>query len=338
MKKMSTIVYSLIAMLSLFLLTACSQGSATSPESSTDAAANSNELPYIGILQLTSHPALDVITEGIIDQLATEGYIDGETAVIDLQNAQGDQANMQSIAERFIGNNADVMVGIATPAAQTLANATDEIPVILGAIYDPVGANLVDSLEEPGRNVTGVTDQAPVQEQFELMLKLDPSIKKVGLFYSSSEDNSHSAAKRAEEAAANLGLETVTVTVSSTNEVQQAAESLAAEVDAIWVPTDNTVASSMAALVDVTDAYAVPVFPSVNTMVEQGGVAAIGINQYSLGTETGMITADILEGADPATYPVRSTSAVEVTLNVKKAEELGITIPEEVRANAIIVE
>lgn len=334
MRKMSTALFSL---LSLVLLTACSQGNAAVPESSTDTAAKP-EMPYIGILQLTSHPALDMIAEGIIEQLEAEGYVNGQTAVIDLQNAQGDQANMQSIAERFIGNDADVMIGIATPAAQTLANATDEIPVILGAISDPVGANLVDSLEEPGRNVTGVTDQIPVERQFELMLELDPSIKKVGLFYSSSEDNSLSAAKRAEEVAASLDLETVTATVSSTNEVQQAAESLAAEVDAIWVPTDNTIASSTAALIEVTDAYQVPVFPSVNTMVEQGGLAAIGINQYALGTETGSVAADILEGADPAAYPVRSTSAIEVILNERKAEQLGIPIPEEVRADALTVE
>lgn len=329
---MKIVKTALLALLSLFVLVGCTQGSDQSSASSAQ------DLPYIGILQLTSHPALDQIADGIIDQLAEEGYVDGETATIDLQNAQGDQANMQSIADRFIGNDADVMVGIATPAAQTLANATKDIPIILGAISDPIGANLVASLEAPGGNITGVSDQIPVQEQFELMKQLMPDLKKVGLFYASNEDNSLSAGLQAEQVAESLGLETVTLTISSTNEVQQAAESLSAEVDAIWVPLDNTVASSMAALVAVTDDYRIPVFPSVDTMVEQGGLATIGVNQYAMGMQTGAVTADILGGAEPAEYPIQFPSGIELILNEKKAEELGIAIPEVVKADATIVE
>lgn len=295
-----------------------------------------DELPYIGILQLTSHPALDAITEGIIDQLETAGYVDGKTATIDLKNAQGDQSNMQSIAERFLANQADVMIGIATPAAQALVNVTDEIPIILGAITDPVEANLVESIERPGRNITGVSDQLPILEQFHLMIKLIPDLKTVGFLYSSSEDNSISSAKEAQKVAESLGLKVITKTVNSANDVPQTAESLAKEVDAIWVPTDNTIATSTPALIAVTDGYSIPVFPSVDTMVEEGGLAAVGLNQYSIGIQTGKVTVDILKGSEPAVYPIQFPDEIEIILNEKKAEQLKIKIPDDIKEKAII--
>lgn len=311
----------------------------TSEESSTSQSTTAaTDLPYIGIMQLASHPALDAITEGIIDQLAEEGYVDGETAVIDLQNAQGDQSNMQQIAERFISNDADVTVGIATPAAQALANATTDIPIILGAITDPIGANLVASLGNPGGNITGVSDKIPVTEQFDLIKKLTPEMKTIGFLYSSSEDNSLSSAAEAEAVAKELGLTVVTKTVNSANDIPQVAESLAKEVDAIWVPTDNLIATSMLSLIEVTDSYQIPVFPSVDTMVEEGGVATVGLNQYAIGVQTGAVTVDVLEGADPSSYAIQYPSDVELIINTKKAEELGISIPADILESATIIE
>ncbi|HBQ63201.1 MAG TPA: peptide ABC transporter substrate-binding protein, partial [Trichococcus sp.] len=222
---------------------ACGNTEGNNADTSSDGSAASStdsinsDLPYIGIMQLTTHPALDQIGEGIIDQLEEAGYVDGETATIDFQNAQGDQSNMQSIAERFVSNDADIMIGIATPAAQALANASSDIPIILGAITDPVAASLVQSMEKPGGNITGVSDKTPARDQFILIQQLLPDAKTVGILYSSAEDNSISSAKEAEEIAASLGLKTVTKTVTSTNDIAQVAEILASEVDAIYVPT-----------------------------------------------------------------------------------------------------
>ncbi|WP_373790692.1 tryptophan ABC transporter substrate-binding protein [Jeotgalibaca porci] len=307
-------------------------------EASSHVTSNDSDLPYIGIMQLASHPALDAITEGIIDQLAEEGYVDGKTATIDLQNAQGDQSNMQQIAERFISNDADITIGIATPAAQALANATKDIPIILGAITDPLAANLVASLDAPGGNVTGVSDKIPVAEQFDLIMELVPELKTIGFLYSSSEDNSLSSAKEAEAIAASLGLKVVTKTVNSANDIPQVAESLAQEVDAIWVPTDNIIATSTLSLIEATDAYQIPVFPSVDTMVEEGGLATVGLNQYTIGVQTGSVTADILEGADPSTYAIQYPEKTELIINKNKAEKLNIIIPENVLESARIIE
>ncbi len=316
-------------------LAACGSGSETESVASST---SGEDLPYIGILQLTSHPALDAISEGIIDQLAEAGYVDGETAVIDLQNGQGDQANLQSMTDRFIANDADVLVGIATPAAQTLANSTQDIPIILGAVTDPIAANLVESLEAPGKNITGVSDKIPVEAQFELIQSLLPDIETIGFFYSSSEDNSMSSAKEAEAIAKSLGIEVITKTITSTNDVAQTAESLAKDVDAIWVPLDNTVASSTATLISVTDSYGIPVFPSVDTMVEEGGLATVGLNQYNLGVQTGQMTVAVLEGENPAEFAIQLPNQTESILNLEKALQLNINVPDSIKESAIIIE
>ena len=324
----------LLIIVALFILVGCALNEDVSVDSNPSD--NPSEIPYIGILQLTSHPALDAITAGIIDQLQIAGYVNGETATIDFKNAQGDQSNMQSIAEQFFTNDADIMIGIATPAAQALVNVSDEIPIIMGAITDPVAANLIESIEKPGKNITGVSDRLPIQQQFDLMMEILPNLKTVGFMYSSSEDNSASSAKEAEKIAKELSLTVITKTVNTANDVPQAAESLAKDVDAIWVPTDNTIATSIAALVDVTDGYSIPVFPSVDTMVEEGGLAGVGLNQYSIGIQTGKVAVDILEGMDSSTYSVQYPDEIEIIINEEKAEQLNIKIPDNIMEKAII--
>ena len=222
----------LSSVMAIGLLAACGN---TVSENDSSAATNESEQEqvYIGILQLTTHPALDQITEGILDELAAAGYVDGENATIDFQNAQGDQANMKSIAESFVSHDADIMIGVATPAAQALKNASDEIPVILGAVQDPVGAGLVESLEAPGSNATGLSNRTPSNEQMALIKQFLPDATTIGVMYTTAEDNAIISGQRAEQAAADLGFEVVTRTITTTNDIAQAAESLAKEVDAI---------------------------------------------------------------------------------------------------------
>ncbi|MFL2105974.1 tryptophan ABC transporter substrate-binding protein [Desemzia sp. FAM 23991] len=308
-------------------------------DTDTTAQPSENELPVVGVLQLTSHPALDLIYEGIVDALNEAGYVDGETMILDFQNAQGDQSNLNSMSTRFVSRDADVMVGIATPSAQSLANASSQIPIVLGAVTDPEASNLVASNEEPGGNITGVSDETPIQEQFDLIQEILPEAKSIGILYSSSEDNSIVQGEKAAEIAKEMGFETITMTVSSTNDVSQIGSALASQVDAIWVPTDNTVASAMNTLVEAADAEGIPIIPAVDTMVEQGGLATVGLNQYELGKLTGEMTAAILDGKiDPATTPIQYLEQGDIFVNPEKAEELGIILPQQMMEQATIID
>lgn len=310
-----------IAILTILLTYAFISGLRTTTETAQ------KDLPVVGLLQLTSHPALDLITQGIIDSLSEEGFVDGETMILDFQNAQGDQSNLNSMSTRFVSRGADVMVGIATPSAQALANSSQEIPIVLGAVTDPEGSGLVKSNEAPGGNITGVSDLTPIKEQFSLIQEILPEAKKIGILYSSSEDNSIVQADQAIEIANEMGLETQVMTVSSTNDVSQVGATLAAQVDAIWLPTDNTIASAMNTLVSAADSNGIPIFPAVDTMVEEGGLATVGLDQYELGRLTGEMVAAILNGeSDPATTPIRYLDKGEVIINEEKAKQLGITI------------
>lgn len=312
-----------ISLLSIFLVVAFF----TEKENTSEQ--NKNRLPVVGVLQLTSHPALDLIYEGIVDALKQEGFVDGETMKLDFQNAQGDQSNLNSMSKRFVSQEAALMIGIATPSAQALANSSTEIPIILGAVTDPSGAGLVKDNENPGGNITGVSDLTPIKEQFELIKEILPEAKKIGILYSSSEDNSIVQAKQAIQIAEEMGYETVTSTVASTNDVSQVSSSLASQVDAVWVPTDNMIASAMSTLVAVADEKNIPIFPAVDTMVDEGGLATVGLNQYELGILTGKMAATVLKGDNkPTTMPIQYLDQGEIIINQDKAKQLGITIPE----------
>jgi len=317
MKKMIGFIIGLTAILTVAFFT-----------SSNEIETMKKAKPMVGILQLTSHPALDLIYQGTVDALNDAGYIDGETMTLDFQNAQGDQSNLNSMSTRFVSRGAAVMVGIATPSAQALANSSQEIPIVLGAVTDPEGSGLVESNEAPGGNITGVSDLTPIKEQFSLIKEILPEAQTIGILYSSSEDNSIVQADQAIEIAKEMGLDTEVMTISSTNDVSQVGATLASQVDAIWVPTDNTVASAMTTLVSAADSNGIPIFPAVDTMVEEGGLATVGLDQYELGRLTGEMVAAILNGeSDPATTPIRYLDEGEIIINQEKAKQLGITIP-----------
>ncbi|WP_407390272.1 tryptophan ABC transporter substrate-binding protein [Carnobacterium jeotgali] len=317
MKKMIGFIICLTALLTVAFFT-----------SSNETAPTKDSKPMVGILQLTSHPALDLIYQGTVDALNEAGYIDGKTMTLDFQNAQGDQSNLNSMSARFVSRGADVMVGIATPSAQALANSSQEIPIVLGAVTDPEGSGLVKSNATPGGNITGVSDLTPIKEQFALIKEILPEAQTIGILYSSSEDNSIVQADQAIEIAREMGLDTQVMTVSSTNDVSQVGATLASQVDAIWIPTDNTVASAMNTLVSAADSNGIPIFPAVDTMVEEGGLATVGLDQYELGRLTGEMVVAILNGeSEPATTPIQYLDQGKVIINEEKAKQLGITIP-----------
>ena len=290
-----------------------------------------NKEVKVGVLQLLSHPALDQIYKGLEDGLKKEGYEVGKNLKIDLQNAQGDQSNLASMGQKLVTDNNDILVGITTPATLSLSNATKDKPIIMGGITYPVEAGLIKAEDKPGNNITGVSDRTPIKQQLEIM-------KKVGILYTASEDNSVKQAQEAEKLAKELGLEVKVSTVANTNDIQQVTESLASQTDAIFVPIDNTIASAMATVVKVTDAKKIPVFPSADTMVADGGLLGLGVDQYQIGVETAKVVAKVLKGADTKDMPIVLANEGVIYLNEAKAKQLGIEIPKEIKDKAKVVD
>ena len=297
-----------------------------------------NKEVKVGVLQLLSHPALDQIYKGLEDGLKKEGYEVGKNLKIDLQNAQGDQSNLASMGQKLVTDNNDILVGITTPATLSLSNATKDKPIIMGGITYPVEAGLIKSEDKPGNNITGVSDRTPIKQQLEIMKKVLPNMKKVGILYTASEDNSVKQAQEAEKLAKELGLEVKVSTVANTNDIQQVTESLASQTDAIFVPIDNTIASAMATVVKVTDAKKIPVFPSADTMVADGGLLGLGVDQYQIGVETAKVVAKVLKGADTKDMPIVLANEGVIYLNEAKAKQLGIEIPKEIKDRAKVVD
>ncbi|MBP8598221.1 MAG: ABC transporter substrate-binding protein [Selenomonas sp.] len=293
----------------------------------------------VGIVQLVEHNALDAANKGFVDGLKERGYEEGKNLSIDRQNAQADQSNLQNISQRFVSAKMDLICAIATPAAQTVVNATKEIPIVGTAITDYVGAKLAASNEAPKGNVTGTSDMNPVKEQIDLLLKLCPNTKTIGTIYCSSEVNSEVQVKAMKEYAESKGLNVEVATISTVNDIQQAAQSLVGQVDVFYEPTDNIIASAMPTLAAITDPAKKPIICGEPNMVKAGGFATYGIDYYKLGVQTGYMAADILDGkSKPATMPIEMAKDLKVTINKKSAAALGITIPEDVLKDADVVE
>ncbi len=282
----------------------------------------------IGVIQLVEHPALDKNYQGFVDGLKAAGYVDGQNIEIDYENAQGEQANCVTIAQKLVNDRSDLIFAIATPAAQAVANMTSEIPILVSSVTDPKTAQLVESNEMPGTNVSGTSDLTPCAAQISLLKRLLPSAKKVAVLFCSSEENSRFQANLAEAACQKEGLDYIEATVSNTNEVQQVVQSLVGKVDAIYAPTDNMIASSMATVALVTTPNKIPVICGEEGMVEGGGLATYGINYYELGLQTAKMAVEILKGGKrPAEMPIQYLENCDFAYNKDVADELGIEIP-----------
>ena len=320
------------ALAAALLLTACGgSGDDDVTPGSTDNATPSAvaETLNIGISQIVSHPSLDAAREGFKAALADAGY----DVEYDEQNAQGDQSIAASIAGKFASEDLDMILAIATPTAISVAQAVTDIPVLFTAVTDPVDAGLVASLESPGGNVTGTSDAVPVSDLLELVTRLSPDAKTVGIVYNPGESNAVTQVGWAQDAAADLGLEIVLATADTSNGVQQAAESL--DVDAFFVITDNTVVSALETLIQVAEAKDIPVVASEGDSVARGAIATIGISYYDLGYQTGEMAVKILKGeATTDAMPVETQSDLAVYLNTGAAERMGVTIPADLLAEA----
>ena len=288
----------------------------------------------IGVVQIVQHGSLDEANKGFVDALKERGY-GPDKVEIDQENAQGDQSNLKTIVSRFKAEKPKLICAIATPAAQAAANGIKDIPIVGTAITDYTSAKLVQNDERPGGNVTGVSDFASMDAQMELAAKLIPQAKNVGLIYCSSEVNSEVQANQMKDYCKKHGLSVEERTVNNVNDIQQVAESLVGKVDYIYVPTDNTLASSIPTLMKITDANKIPVIVGADIMAKDGALAALSVDYYRLGKQTGELAADILDGkVKPETSPIQHQKDYTIVINKQDAEILGIQIPEEIAKKA----
>ncbi|MDE5898931.1 MAG: ABC transporter substrate-binding protein, partial [Treponemataceae bacterium] len=283
----------------------------------------------VGLSQSVDHSALDSDYDGFVDGRADAGYVAGEKIKIDYHNAQGEQINCVTIAEKLVNDRSDLILAIATPAAQAVANLTKKIPILVTTVTDPASAKLVKSNDAPGTNVSGTSDLTPCAAQIGLLKELVPSAKKVGMLYCSSEQNSYFQIELAKRACDELGLEYIDGTVSNSNEIQQVVQSLCGKVDAIYTPTDNMIAAGMATVAQVAVENKIPVICGEEGMVRAGGLATYGINYYELGRQTAAMAVEILrDGRKPAEMPIQYQEQFDLCVNERTAEALGIAVPE----------
>ena len=315
MNKKGLVSLLIIPLLVVNLLVGCSNNSN-----------NKGEEEYkIGVIQYVQHEALDASHKGFFDALDDEGI----KYTIDDQNASGETSSCQTIAETLVNNKNDLIFAIATPAAQAVAGVTEDIPIVVTAVTDPEDAELVETNDNTGRNVTGTSDLTPVSEQIELLKEILPEAKKIGILYCSAESNSVFQADIAKKACKDADLECEEYTISSTNEIQTVVESMVGKVDAIYSPTDNMVAAGMATVSQVATENNIPIITGESGMVEHGGLATYGIDYYELGYEAGLMAVDILKnGKQPKDMPIRYQvkEKCKLTINKTIADELKIDI------------
>ena len=281
----------------------------------------------IGISQFITHQSLDATREGFVDELAKQGYVEGENIEIDLQNAQGEQRNLKTISQQ-LAESSDVVLAIATPSAQSLANTTQTTPVIFSAVTDPVSAKLVESREHPGGNVTGTSDQSSdaISTQINLIKKVLPKAKTIGILYTQSEPNSAVQKDEAKRLLEEKGFTVVEKTILDSNNVKAAAESLMTEVDMVFVPTDNIISSTMETVKQVSIKHKVPVFGGSTEMIAVGGLYNYGTNYEELGRQTARMLIRVLKGEKPENIAVELPEKLELHTNKEMADALGIDI------------
>ena len=312
------------------VLAGCGNNATDSKGSATASTAVKN----IGVVQLVQHDALDASNKGFVDGLKEKGYEDGKNIKIEQQNAQGEQANAQTIAKQFVDGKKDLIFAIATPAVQASYNSTKEIPIIFTAVTDPVKAEVAKDWKSSGTNVTGTSDKVPVDKQIELLKKLIPNAKTVGVIYSTSETNSVIQVEELKAAATKQGLAVKEIGVTTVNEINQNLSSALGEIDVLYTPTDNTVASGYALVGKLCVEKNIPIIGAEEAVVTKGGLASIGIDYYKLGKEAGFKAAEVLAGKKPTEVEITTLSEMSFTINTDVAKKLNITIPADVDANA----
>lgn len=298
-----------------------------------------NTIKYkIGISQIAEHPALDLSRKGFIEGLNSKGLVNGENIDIEIQNAQGDIATSQMIAQSFGSLKKDLIFAIGTHSAQTVYNNTKTTPIIVTAITDIVSSGIVKSKEDMNNNVAGTSDMVPISKQLKLLKTLIPKAKKLGVIYNTSELNSEVQISNMKDIAQKYDLEIVSVGINNTNELSQTLDSIVNTVDALYIPTDNLVASSMPLIYSKFSSKNKPIFGTEEAHVKSGALATDGISYYNLGFQSGVMAAEVLEGKDIKTIKVEELKDTQIVINEQVYKKLNIDIPKDILDKAVIVE
>ncbi|MGN6578542.1 MAG: ABC transporter substrate-binding protein [Bordetella sp.] len=280
----------------------------------------------VAVTAIVRHPALDAVRDGIQDGLKADGYTVGKNLKWEYQDAQGNPGIAAQIARKFIGDQPSVIVAIATPSAQAVVAATKTVPVVFSAVTDPVAAKLVPGWGASKTNVTGVSDLLPLGPQMDLLKKVVPNAKRIGMVYDPGETNSTVVVKELKEMLPKMGMTLVTAAAPRTVDVSSAARSLVGKVDVIYTNTDNNVVSAYEALVKVGEEAKIPLIASDTDSVKRGAVAALGINYHDLGEQTGHMVARILKGEKPGDIKPEVSTRMRLFVNPGAAKKQGITL------------
>lgn len=328
MKKKSMLLL-LVTAATMLVLVACGKKDETQDEK-----ANADEKTYkVGILQYVEHPSLNEATKGFKAALKESGL----KVEYDEQNAQGDPANNTTAANNLVGAGNDLIFANATPSAQAVQTATADIPVLFTSVTDAVGAELIQSMEKPGANVTGTVDTHP--EAIPNTVKFianELKAKKLGMVYNAGEQNSRAQVDIVKKEAKKYGVEVVEASANTSADVKQATESLVSKVDAYYIITDNTVVSALDSVLDVATDKKIPVMVGELDSVKRGGFGAYGFSYYDIGYEAGQMAVQILkEGKKPADIPAAYPANLKFEVNKETADKLGITINKEWNAEEV---
>ncbi len=324
MKKFASIVLS--AVFALTLLAGCGGAPSSAPASASGAAASGQQPYKVGLIQLMEHTSLDEIRAAIEAQL--DETLGAGNYTYDYQNGQNDPTTMMSICQKFAADGVDVIIAIATPAAQSAAAVVEGtgIPVVFSAVTDPVAAELVDSLDAPGGQITGTSDAIPVENIFDLAQELTPDMASVGVLYCTGEPNSASVVAQTKTCLEAKGLRFEESAVTNSSEVQTAAQNLLAKCDALFVPIDNTVAGAMSVVAAEAIKAGKPLYVAADSMVRDGALASVGVNYTNLGKQTADMAVRILQGGDPAAMPVEVLKDANVVVNEETAAAVGVDV------------
>ncbi|CAH1190859.1 hypothetical protein PAECIP111892_00378 [Paenibacillus auburnensis] len=308
---------------------------ATTTNAPANAGAGDAKSYKIAISQYVEHPSLDATREGFLAALKDAGIVEGDNLKVDLENAQADQANNLSIAQKIAGDKNDLVLAIATPSAQSIVQNVKDTPILFAAVTDPLDAKIVTDLEHPGGNVSGASDTNPeaITRLMNFIATQFPNVKKLGLVINEGEPNAVVMADIAKKELDKHGIELVKAAITNTSEVKQAAESLVGRVDAFYITLDNSVVSGVDAIIQTANDNKIPFFSADRDTVEKGAFATVGFKYYDHGYQVGEMAVEVLKnGTSPGDMKVTMQEKLDVILNLKAAAAQGIEVTDAMKA------
>ena len=278
------------------------------------------------VTSIVEHPALDAVRDGARDELRAQGYESGKGFKWEFQSAQGNAGTAGQIAKKFVGDNPDVIIAIGTPSAQPLVAATKTIPIVYSAIADPIAAQLVKDWGPSGTNVTGLSHMLDPVKQIDIIKAVVPNARRVGIVYNPGEANSVSALNNIKRALEKQGMTLVEAAAPRSVDVASAAKSLVGKIDVMYTTTDNNVVSTFESLAKVCNEARIPLIASDTGSVKRGAIAALGVDFYDLGRQTGKVVVRILRGEKPGNIPSSTSKNLQLYVNPAAAQKQGVSL------------